>query len=92
MKDTVVVFSENGNRILCGVDGVQYKGRKDCLINPQFPRGVAPHLWIRGENGIVTAALPATSSHPKHPKPSFVSVAIAVALTIFTILLITGNL
>jgi hypothetical protein len=45
MNDTVVIFSDDGARILSGVDGKLYSLNSNALVNPVIPRRIAPHKW-----------------------------------------------
>ena len=43
---TIVTFGPNGARIHEGADEADFKGQ-EYLVNPKFPKGVAPHNWTK---------------------------------------------
>jgi hypothetical protein len=55
---TVVVFSENGVRILEGANPSEWVNNKQALINPKFPRHIPPHLWKLVDGKIEGTAVP----------------------------------
>lgn len=52
-NDIVVIFGENGARILHGQDGRKYIGAKNALVNPAIPPRVPPHHWKIQDGQIV---------------------------------------
>ena len=87
-KTTVVVFNENGVRILINPD----KAPKGAIINPDLThlKGVPPHLW-KLENGKITSDYKKTSAPvkflPKKKKKYWLfllTIPVAAAIWYFT--------
>lgn len=57
MKDFVVIFNENGGKVITG-DLSPYKAAPNALFNPSLEavRSTPPHLWVRVGNKIVPQA------------------------------------
>lgn len=52
MSKFIVLFEDNKQpRVLHGVDPSQFDQSK-ILVNPVLPRGIPPHLWLKGNNCI----------------------------------------
>lgn len=56
MKPFVVIFSKNTARIVKGIDVNEYRGRADCLINPDLTavHGLPPHCWCIVDGKLAT--------------------------------------
>lgn len=68
MKTVVVTFTTAGARIVKGVDPAAFPG---ALVNPQIPRGVPPHLWVKDGDkiGVITQAEWERRQGLEKPKP-----------------------
>lgn len=77
----IVTFGPNGARIHEGADPKDFKGQKGFLIDPIYPRGVAPHEWKLHPDGHIEG----TSPIPPAKKRSFNPVDLAAFLSGFAL-------
>jgi hypothetical protein len=58
MKNKVVLFHENGARIITTDDVSHFQGMKNCVINPDLSEvaGIPPHCWRLQDTRVVGAA------------------------------------
>jgi hypothetical protein len=73
MKKLIVVhFAEGGVRILKGKDAKAMQGKPNTVTNPVIPRGIPPHEWKMGPEGLVSAG--------SSPRPTWQWVLLGVVL------------